>query len=469
MDADILILGGAGTTGAVLAELLLGHSAATLVLAGRDLGKAERAAAGLGSRYPGRVSARAADAADPGSLRRAFAGVGLVAVAASVIEHAGTVAAAALDSGADYYDLLLGSPAKYAALEALHAHAEDEGRVLITDGGIHPGLSAVMIRALAPAFSRLERAEVAGLLKVDWGAYDFATATIHEFVTELADYSTAALRDGVWAELPWKEAMRRVDFGPPFGVQRCSTMAMEELRRLPDQISSLRDCGFSVSGFNPVADNVLLPLGMGVMKVAPNILGAPYARLFAWGLRTFARPPYGVIWQLEAEGLTAPGGPAGGGSTGRQGATRAVGLRLLHEDGYWLTSAAAAACLLQYLDGSLRAPGLHFQALAVEPARMLRDLQRMGVGSRVAAWTRSASRPVTPGRRRRSRVVYPATQVTTYSVSRSGRGMLGSLTTQLPGSPCSRATSSKWHMAMPRSTRCRSAMRSTLKRGPFLR
>lgn len=380
VDADVLLLGGAGTTGAVLAELLLGHSAATVVLAGRDLGKAERAAAELGSRYPGRVSARAADASDAASLRRAFAGVGLVAVAAGVIEHAGTVAEAALDAGAgaDYYDLLLGSPAKYAALEAVHARAETEGRVLITDGGIHPGLSAIMIRALAPSFWRLERAEVAGLMKVDWGAYDFAAATIHEFVTGLADYSAAALRDGVWAELPWKDAMRQVDFGSPFGVQRCSVMAMEELRRLPEQIPTLRDCGFFVSGFNPVADNLLPPLGLGVMKVAPGVLGAPYARLFAWGLRTFARPPYGVIWQLEAEGETAPGGPAGTAAAGT-GVTTTVGLRLLHEDAYWLTSAAAAACLLQYLDGSLRAPGLHLQALAAEPARMLRDLQRMGV------------------------------------------------------------------------------------------
>jgi saccharopine dehydrogenase (NAD+, L-lysine-forming) len=117
------------------------------------------------------------------------------------------------------------------------------------------------------------------------------------------------------------------------------------------------------------------------------MLGAPYARLFAWGLRTFSRPPYGVIWQLEAEGVPAPGGPAAiggpvapvGDPSGGSGATATVGLRLLHEDGYWLTSAAAAASLLQYLDGSLREPGVHLQALAVEPVRMLRDLQRMGV------------------------------------------------------------------------------------------
>ena len=51
---------------------------------------------------------------------------------------------------------------------------------------------------------------------------------------------------------------------------------------------------------------------------------------------------------------------------------------MLHADGYWLTAASAAACLLQYLDGSLRTPGLHLQALAVEPSRFLRDLHAMG-------------------------------------------------------------------------------------------
>ena len=51
---------------------------------------------------------------------------------------------------------------------------------------------------------------------------------------------------------------------------------------------------------------------------------------------------------------------------------------MTHPDGYWLTAGAAAACLLQWLDGSLREPGVHLQALAVDPARLLRDLQRLG-------------------------------------------------------------------------------------------
>ena len=130
---------------------------------------------------------------------------------------------------------------------------------------------------------------------------------------------------------------------------------------------SLRDCAFFVSGFNPVVDTTILPLGMAVMKTSPHTLGRPYALLLAWALRRFSRPPYGTVFQVEAEGEMA-------------GGTASAGLRVTHPDGYWLTAAAAAACLLQWLDGSLREPGVHLQALAADPARLLRDLQGMGAG-----------------------------------------------------------------------------------------
>ncbi len=366
MNETILVLGGYGTTGGTLCELLLEYGDGDIVVAGRSLDKGRAAAAELAARFPGRVTARAADAADAASLARALDGVGLVAVAASVLGYAGTVAQAALGAGADYFDLLLSGEAKSAALEGLRPRLEAEGRCFITDGGIHPGLSALLIRALAPAFGRLERAAVGGLLKVDWNAYEFQQSTIHEFANELRDYRVEALRDGAWTKLAWRDATRSFDFGPPFGRERCTLMYMRELELLPRQIPSLRDCGFYVSGFNKVADTVVVPLGMPVMKWSPDTLGRPYSRLLAWSLRRFGRPPYGTVFQVEAEGE----GPAGG--------ALSAGLRLTHDDGYRLTAAAAAACLLQWQDGSLREPGLHLQALAADPARLLRDLQRMG-------------------------------------------------------------------------------------------
>ena len=94
------------------------------------------------------------------------------------------------------------------------------------------------------------------------------------------------------------------------------------------------------------------------MKASPRLLGHPYARLLAWALRRFSRPPYGTVFQPEAEGEIA-------------GVAASAGLRVGHPDGYWLTAAAAAACLLQWTDGSLREPGVHLQALAADPARLL--------------------------------------------------------------------------------------------------
>ncbi|HET6494761.1 MAG TPA: saccharopine dehydrogenase NADP-binding domain-containing protein [Thermoleophilia bacterium] len=372
MAMTVLVLGGYGTTGRMLSELLLEWSDVDVVVAGRDLGRAERAAGQLAVRYPGRVSARVADASDAASLDEAFAGVDLVAVAASVLAHADVVIEAALRAGIDYFDLLLPGAIKHVALERLRPRIETDGRCFITDGGIHPGLSAPVIRTLAPAFARLERVEVGALLRVDWPSYRFSVSTIQEFVDELLEYRMEALRDGVWTKLAWQDGMRTFDFGLPFGRERCAVMAMEELRGLPGYIPSLRDCAFYVAGFNPVVDNLIMPLGYAAVKAAPGVLGLPYARLLTWALRTFSRPPYGTIWQIEAEGESA-GGPS---AAGRR--TRA-GLRLIHPDGYWLTAATAVACLLQYLDGSLRVPGVHLQALAVEPVRLLRDLQRMGV------------------------------------------------------------------------------------------
>ena len=48
-----------------------------------------------------------------------------------------------------------------------------------------------------------------------------------------------------------------------------------------------------------------------------------------------------------------------------------------------LTAVPVVACLLQYLDGSCRRPGLWCQANIVDPERLLRDIERLGVAVQI--------------------------------------------------------------------------------------
>ena len=58
---------------------------------------------------------------------------------------------------------------------------------------------------------------------------------------------------------------------------------------------------------------------------------------------------------------------------------RSVEVLISHVDGYALTAIPVVACLLQYLDGEIRKPGLWFQGQFVEPDQFFRDMQKMGV------------------------------------------------------------------------------------------
>lgn len=90
-----------------------------------------------------------------------------------------------------------------------------------------------------------------------------------------------------------------------------------------------------------------------------------------WGLKTFSKPPFGTVLLLEARGW-------------KNEAYAELRVKLFHEYAYALTAIPVVACLLQYLDGCIGTPGLWLQGNVVEPARMLSDLERMGVKCEVS-------------------------------------------------------------------------------------
>lgn len=50
-----------------------------------------------------------------------------------------------------------------------------------------------------------------------------------------------------------------------------------------------------------------------------------------------------------------------------------------HANGYVLTAVRVAAALLQYLDGSVRKPGLWMMGHLADPTCLMRDMENMGI------------------------------------------------------------------------------------------
>ena len=364
----ILILGGYGNTGRPLARLLLQESDAQLVLAGRDIAKASRVAEELNSIFDGgRVRAACVDASDVTGLRNTFAGVNFVIMASSTTQFTRQVAQAALETRIGYLDIQY-SPQKIGFLRSIESAIKQAGCCFITDGGFHPGLPAFLVRYCAPFFDQLEIARVGSVIKEDWRSLEVADSTVDELMQLMNDFDMSIYKAGKWkkASLISTSDFVRMDFGGEFGRQYCAPMLLEEMRSLPALFPTLSDTGFYVGSFNWFVDWVIMPLSMVAMKLSPRGAVKPMGRWMHWGLKKFSKPPFGTILQVEAAGK-------------KNGQSKPMQVTISHPDGYLFTAIPVAACMLQYLDGSIAAPGLWLQALVVEPTRFMMDMQRMGI------------------------------------------------------------------------------------------
>ena len=359
---SILILGGYGNAGLAIARLLVSQTKVGIILAGRNGEQAQFVAEQLNTEFKTDcVSGMQVNAANKESLIQAFQQIQMVVVASSTIEFTSIVAQSALEAGIDYFDIQISVAAKRQALEALHERILSSGSCFITDGGYRPGIPAAMVRYAATQIPGLESAPVASVFQVNWKEREFSASTAAEFVDELKSFNHLVLKNGTWQPGKMSE-MLDIDFGEPFGHIYCMPMFLEEFRPLPEFIPSLKETGFYSAGFGGVVDYLIVPLAFILLTIAPNRSRKLIARLVEWGLKHTTRPSYGAVLQMRA-----------------QGAGRSLVMTVFHEDSYVITAAPAVACLLQYLEGSLRKPGLWRQATLVEPVRFFEDLARFGV------------------------------------------------------------------------------------------
>jgi len=367
-----LILGGYGNVGRVLTRLLLQETNVRLVLAGRNLEKAKTAADQFNNLFKGnRVTGMYADASDLKVLRQIFRGVDFVVVASSTAKYTKQIATAALEAGCDYMDIHFGSKV-YAILHSLAEVIISSERCFITGGGFHPGLPAAIIRYAGQYFDSMEKAIVGSIMNVDYRNYEISESTRIEFVEEIVDFQPFFYKNGEWRKINMMSTKDFIvmDFGGEFGKKQCTPIFFEELREIPVIFPNLNQTGFYVAGFNWFLDYLVFPLVFISLKLFPKILIKPMSKLMEWGLTTTSKPPYGLVVKLEASGE-------------KNGKLKNIEIRLSHKDSSFFTAIPVVACLLQYLDGLIRKPGLWLQANIVEPNRFMQDIKRMGIDVKV--------------------------------------------------------------------------------------
>ncbi|MBM3145298.1 MAG: KR domain-containing protein [Chloroflexi bacterium] len=363
--STILILGGAGYTGRSLARHLLSQSQAEIILAGRTLEKAQALADQLNADFEGdRVTARRADAAEAASLKAALRGADLLLVAAPLTSAPyETVIRSALAAGVDYLDVQI-SAKKFAFLGSLAGEIEAAGRCFVTEAGFHPGLPAALVRYVASQLDVIENAVTAGYLNMGGSKLPYADS-VNELMEVFKEYQAQVFKNGQWTKASSFD-MRKFDFGGDIGVKNCYSMFFEEMRPLPEMYPSLKEIGFYISETHWLLDWVINLVVMAGLKLFPQRGIRPLGRLFWWGMMNLPGPPYRVELQAQASGL-------------KDGEPAKVQASVSHTDGYELTAIPVVAYLLQYLDGSARRPGLWMMGHLVEPVRLMKEMERMGV------------------------------------------------------------------------------------------
>ena len=357
-EKTLLLLGGYGSAGLAIAQLLLEKTKVRLIVAGRNEDRALQAASSLNAEHTGnRVGGIRVDAAgDPSALESAFRRCDLVVACAPLTGIGSRVFEAALAASVDYVGVNV-DVTDSGVTESLAGRVEQAGLRFITDAGLVPGVPAGLARWAASRFERVDEVIVAMLARVrdiSYGSWIDALTVIR---TPATVYS-----QGSWNRAPLT-ATKKIDFGPPFGRCTCYPFPLPEMRPLPERLGVER-CGAYTTGANGAVSTLLVlwhVFGLGRYPWLSRLGARALVRA-----NRFTRPPLGAVLAVEVAGESA-------------GRPQHLRVSVRHDDGYVATAIPTVSCLLQMLDGTVKKPGIQMMGHALDVTRFIDDMGRLGM------------------------------------------------------------------------------------------
>ncbi len=361
----ITILGGYGNAGYWTAYYLLKYiGGIELILAGRNHQKAETACTKLKKEFPeSSITPILVDASDKVSLNQAFSQTDLVIVASSTMQYQQQIIDCAIENKIDYFDINLSSKEKLSYLFSKEQIIKEKNLCFITDGGFHPGIPGALVKYISNRFDKLETVKIYSIIKINWKLLDIIKDTAKEMILEFKDYNADIYKDGKWQKP--KSMYNKHKFDEPWGSMYTTPMFLEELRILPQDISTLKEVGFYVSGFNWFTDWIVFPLIFMILPIFGKRSASFLGPLLKWSLFKFSKPPFGLVLKIVANGI-------------KNNKSEENIISLYHNDGYIFTAIPAVACLNQYFVNENK-PGVWLQANFVEPEKFFKDMENMGV------------------------------------------------------------------------------------------
>jgi saccharopine dehydrogenase-like NADP-dependent oxidoreductase len=353
----ILLVGATGYAGRKLAHYLLTDTDATVILCGRKKVKLNELRSSLGERgLAHRIELLELDVSDLDVA--AIPEFDLLVNATANGWHNDSLIQVCLDRGADWIDMQMTNELLEPPTE-LQKKIERTGCCFVIQAGFHPGVIAALIRYAAQQMDVMDSAIVGSVIR-DKTGLPF-TSGVEELVESFRDYKSEMYKDGRWQKLKYAD-YPKLDFEHGFGESLTYPVEMAELRRLPEVLPDLKTTGFFVAGFNWFADYLVTPLMMLSSRVAPRQTVSVLGRLLSWSTVKFAKPPYGTVVQVDAEGQ-------------RDGRPVHFRLSLFNEDAYVLTAVPTVAMVKQILRKEIP-PGVHLMGLCCDPVKLFADIER---------------------------------------------------------------------------------------------